>query len=403
MADKKISELTELTAPAATDMIPIMDASAGDTKKIAFSTVTPTWINSALTLYVDPAGNDTTGDGSVGTPWATVGKAISYLADFRMDAIVTISLGKGVYTESNIVINHPDSRHIEIVGPDVVTKTMSSVQSSSGSSGAWSIVVNLNSVADIDDGDFAIFTNCTGGTRPRVMIGLAEVTNVDSGNTRITVASPNIFASAPSGNVTGDVTIIKAVLDFDATDGITVKSALSNGVDNYLLNNLVLDQVGAAGTTTGCDMLAYGNGSGALANVVGVNGFQTCVKVSYGLHTFNTTLWVAGGTYGAWVMHGGGCHLTGGANGCTTGFHAKWNAFIKIASQTVVCCTTGIKSEMGSVIDATSGVICNCVTGVYVQKYGYIYAASATVADSSTDDYDPNVNTQGNEYGYIDT
>ena len=53
----------------------------------------PAW---AATYYVSNAGNDDTGDGSEGTPWATIAKAMS-----QVSASDTISLNKGdTWTES---------------------------------------------------------------------------------------------------------------------------------------------------------------------------------------------------------------------------------------------------------------------------------------------------------------
>ncbi len=53
-----------------------------------------------LTLYVAPSGSDTTGDGSVGTPWATPQFAAQWLQrniDLG-DETATIHLGSGTYT-----------------------------------------------------------------------------------------------------------------------------------------------------------------------------------------------------------------------------------------------------------------------------------------------------------------
>ena len=53
------------------------------------------------TYYISPTGNDTTGDGSSGTPWATLDKAFS-----QMSASDTVKLKDGTYTGALNVINN---------------------------------------------------------------------------------------------------------------------------------------------------------------------------------------------------------------------------------------------------------------------------------------------------------
>jgi hypothetical protein len=56
----------------------------------------------ALSLYVATTGNDTTGDGSVGAPWATIQKAIDYTVDtYDFNGYeVTINVADGTYAEN---------------------------------------------------------------------------------------------------------------------------------------------------------------------------------------------------------------------------------------------------------------------------------------------------------------
>ena len=47
------------------------------------------------TYYVDPAGNDTTGDGSIGTPWATIQRGV-----WDLTAGDVLNVNAGTYTEA---------------------------------------------------------------------------------------------------------------------------------------------------------------------------------------------------------------------------------------------------------------------------------------------------------------
>lgn len=78
-------------------------------------------ISSATTLYVapSPTGNDTTGDGSASSPWATPTRAAEYLSERRIKSgvSVNISIAAGTYTfTSPIRLDHPQGSQIRYVG-----------------------------------------------------------------------------------------------------------------------------------------------------------------------------------------------------------------------------------------------------------------------------------------------
>ncbi len=100
--------------------------SAGDTGKVLIVNSAGDGYDLALerisadtTLYLAITGNDTTGDGSSGTPWYSLEKAFDYLKDkwINTDVIVTISIGDGTYTGlSTVYIRHQQSANIRIEG-----------------------------------------------------------------------------------------------------------------------------------------------------------------------------------------------------------------------------------------------------------------------------------------------
>lgn len=78
-----------------------------------------TSITTDTTIYLATTGNDTTGDGTVTTPWYSLGKAFDYLADKYIlpSATVTISIAAGTYTGYDpVIVDHPCSRNIMITG-----------------------------------------------------------------------------------------------------------------------------------------------------------------------------------------------------------------------------------------------------------------------------------------------
>ena len=76
-------------------------------------------ITSNTTFYVTTSGDDSNGDGSVSSPWATPGKAADFLSQRRikLGVTVTVSIGSGTYTfTSPIRLDHPQGSQIKYVG-----------------------------------------------------------------------------------------------------------------------------------------------------------------------------------------------------------------------------------------------------------------------------------------------
>jgi hypothetical protein len=190
-------------------------------------------------------GNDSTGDGSVSTPWLTLNKALTYLDDYLIapGTTVTIQIGDGTYNwTATDTIDHPNGERINIVGENTYDISLTSIQSSSGPAGAWSVIINVSSVANAAVNDYLLIPyNVSGGIRPETLAGCWIITNVDAVNTRLTVTSTNQHTSAPSGAVAGTVTIVKTVIEYDGCDGISVSENGKLG----LIEKLVVS-VGAA-------------------------------------------------------------------------------------------------------------------------------------------------------------
>ena len=195
--------LTRARVHASSNSGALVNFSAGN-KRIFGNCPAGRWILADTTLYLATTGSDTTGDGSATAPWATIARALRFLRDrwIASDATVTIQLADGLYTmTAPVEIAHPCGSRLAILGEHTYAKTMSVVVSSSGGSGAWSLVLQLNNVTDIAVGDYVLVTAASAGTNPLYTEGCHEVTNVDSGNSRITVTSKAIkpFAAEHGG------------------------------------------------------------------------------------------------------------------------------------------------------------------------------------------------------------
>lgn len=198
-------------------------------------------ISSNTTYYIATTGNDTTGDGTANSPWATIGKAYEYLADKRIDAdaYVTVQLEDGTYTfTSTVDVNHPDSNKITITGNTVHAITTSNFISLSGTQPNRTMVLTVNDTTKCAAGDIIRITGVTGGTRPALILGATRIESVNSGNNTITA---NFYQRttryAPSGAISGNIDVFKTNISFNSCNGFTV----GNG------NTLILNNVGADG------------------------------------------------------------------------------------------------------------------------------------------------------------
>jgi len=75
-------------------------------------------------LYISSTGNDSTGNGSSTAPWATLQKAMDYLADYYVcgSATVTIHVEDGTYTAvATTTLGHPNGDRIEIIGDETAS------------------------------------------------------------------------------------------------------------------------------------------------------------------------------------------------------------------------------------------------------------------------------------------
>lgn len=74
-------------------------------------------VPASTTIYVATTGNDTTGDGSSSTPYATITRALEYLSGKVLLGAVTIQVVDGTYSyTSAITVDHPQGNLITIQG-----------------------------------------------------------------------------------------------------------------------------------------------------------------------------------------------------------------------------------------------------------------------------------------------
>ena len=119
MANKQVDELVTVSGVLKDDdYILVYDSEESGSEKLKKRPISDyiTVVNSNLTLYVASDGSDTTGNGSSGTPWATINKALYWLENkiITSPTTVTIQLADGTYNNQQEVICTNSSNRIYI-------------------------------------------------------------------------------------------------------------------------------------------------------------------------------------------------------------------------------------------------------------------------------------------------
>lgn len=192
--------------------------------------------------YVATTGDDDTGDGSSGDPWATIHKAIVEAGKASPGAyMVDIHIAGGIYNYSEgAVFNHPNGRMFQFFG-DYEDGTSSATTFSIDGTAVYDGTAQLqkfNAVFTLPVGFVAsvgeyilVRETPSGGTYPELIKGVWEVTAWDSGNNRATVQIWNCNGTAmPSGTITFDFSIMRTVhVMASGKRGITVTGFLQGG------------------------------------------------------------------------------------------------------------------------------------------------------------------------------
>ncbi len=333
----------------------------------------PGLVSSNITYNINPAG---TGD------FSTIQAAYNFLANEYIGAYtgVTLQLANGTYAMSSPVnIFSNLFKNISIQGTTYST-TLSSIASSSGSMGNFSVVLNVASAANIAVGDYVAITGCTGGTNPAYIAGCWPVTAV-SGST-ITVTTSIQAGGVPSGSVTGVITVLKAVLSFAGCDGFDVYDGAS------VLNIKNVAIVGNhTANTYGLNVQECGRVLNN-AGVIGINGFFTGAFCNYDSNIVGGTLVTSNNTDdGVFAATNAvfDCGIT--STGNYNGSHASLGGVVSHYSGDIVAGNQiGLYSELEGRIFAASGVIVygNGTYGTEQLTDGYINSSSATVGNNGT-------------------
>jgi hypothetical protein len=344
--------------------------------------------------------------GATGYDYTTVSAALAALNGRQIaeTATVTIEIQDEAVAESAaVLVNHPNADRIVIQGKTAYTTTLNSIQSSSGTNGAWTTIANVGSVANMVVGDFILVINTSGGTYPRSFEGVWKITNVDAINTRVTVVCTHQRNNNPLGAMTGDIIILKS--------RITVASTTQDGIRSTLrapgptISRLVLE--GQTNATAGVGLSGFfrtGSGDDRVATYGFYRGFEA-----------NGTYANAGDCVASAAANRGFSCLNNGtmfaSNAISSGnggigFAVTTNGFLS-AGGTIAQGNGGdgysAQIHAGSLYALNAVSYYNLGWGFRALSMSRLYAVGNAISANTTGTYSPAVNTVGNDNSYIDT
>lgn len=323
-------------------------------------------LTSNITAYVSSNGNDSTGNGAINNPYATIsGPTLKYrysvTEDYRI--ILKFTAGRWMVASNYQMGGQQSAAHWEVEG-EVVTTTVSSVVSSNGSAGNYSVTVQLASAANINVNDYVAITNVTGGTNPERLAGCFLVTSLPGGN-QIVINSRHRVGT-PSGAVTGNCTCFKTIFSPDSSGG-----CFSVARGSVTFRNLCF----TPNTTqdTGYAILVQGTqGTAIIQGVIGCESLNNGVNVSTGGQLTIQGCLACGDVMNGLLCGHGGSSVVGGANavhingGSGNGIHVA-NGSISLQRFTISgAAGHGIWCGGGGSLSVNGGLIShNIMHGIY--------------------------------------
>ncbi len=336
---------------------------------------------------------------SIPTDFSTMDQFITWISGkyIAPNVVVYVTIEAGTYTRTSALnLVHACLDRIIFEGQTITDRTLSGIVSSSGSAGNWSIILQLDSISGITTSHYALIKSCSGGTTPKYLEGIHPITNVDSGNNRITINSSHLASSAPSGAVSGTIVILKTVLEFNGCNGIYVGAGKLG-----LLDNVAVIGNGSGGTY---GIVAESGGAAIqLGQNVGVRGFTVGIMAASHAQVTANYCAASGNTYGMYPIHGGtivayGAICTGNSQ---VGANCLGGAMFHGESGTYSGNLTGVQCSLNGTSRILSGSVSGNTTGVYAYGHAYIHAAGTAYANNGTNT-SPALNTEGNKGALID-
>ena len=405
-----LADALKQTVPSASGAERKYVLTAGSGEKFSIESAPwPLALTGNETVYVRTTGNDTTGDGSSGSPFASLERTIEYLGGLYIgDYEVTVDIGEGVFNEAGtLTFQHPFGSQVTFEG--VSEQITSQNTNSIGSTGTYLGFNNLYRYdvtfilpvgKSVSVGDYIAVREVSGGTNNQCLYGMHYVSAWNGGTRQATVQVVyRNGAPKASGTVTCTIELVKTVIAFNNKNGMKIGGTYTGGVwkglvlqGNYNTSNTSA-KYGVWALNTGVVSIGGASTSGW---AIGVVGFQT------GLYAQNNALIFAdygfvskSGLRCANAQNGGilnlrWARLSGANNNGIFAFNGS-----TVAANSVKVVGVGndsVLSYQGSFIDATSAYVDrnNATYSFKADRWSGIDGTSASQSDGVSPTTDGN-------------
>ena len=353
------------------------------------------------TVYVRTTGNDTIGNGSIGSPFLTLERTIEYLGGLYIgDYTITVDIGEGVFTEAGTLsFQHPFGAQVtwQGVSEQITSQDTNSISASGTTLGhsnlyRYDVTMILPVGKSVSVGDYIAIRSVSGGTLPESLQGCHYVSAWDSGTRQATIQIVyHDGAPKATGTVTCTIELIKTVIAFSNKNGLKTNGPYHAGnwkglviQGNYSSANTSA-RYGAWMLNTSVLTLGGSSDSGA---AIGIVGFQTGVYAQNNAMVFGDYCFISRcGTRCANAQNGGILNLRyarlSGAN--NNGIFAFNGSTVAAASAVVVAVgNDSIYSYQGSFIDAQNAYIDqnNATNALTADRWSGIDANGSSYTDS---------------------
>lgn len=208
----------------------------------------PELLEANETIYMDVLGSDTTGDGSITSPYKTLARVAEHFVPLVPgNFTVTVHVNPGVHTvpeKFEVVYPYGASLIFEGEIETLASPSLSNIDGSASTDASYAGLQYFDFDLDVtgtgaEEGHFVAISTATGGTRPELINGLHRIESVASNTATCRVWQDSGSAALlPSGAVTvTNVKLLKSVLKFtDQDHGVRLNGIASIGQwDNLVL------------------------------------------------------------------------------------------------------------------------------------------------------------------------
>ena len=341
-------------------------------------------------LWIATTGNDSTGDGTEGDPYATIGKCITEFQAMSFDPgdTATINFEDGEYTGLSTITLPRMVPMLKLAGRAAYSFTMSDTVSQANVAGnVYDLRITLDTTTNISAGNFVVIPRCA--SLPELN-GCWEVQTVHD-STDITIRVTWAREAPHIGAYAATVAVPRA--HFNRTGGtfLAVYTHLT-------LNGLIFEG------TAGRGILLFAGTTLEIRSYVGFSGWD------YGLYISAATVDIQ---YCAISNCTNGMNLISTSSavvqwiaisGCPKGYVIDRLSHLYIGDESYAAsCYWGMIVQFGSSAKIFFAVFINNTTQGIEASFGAIIQIAGCTFTDNVSDYSPALDTQGNDNSWITT